>query len=154
MTSLYPKDTKNKVPIRQTWDDYFINIAIQVSSRATCPRKQVGCVIVKDKTIMATGYNGSLPGEPHCFTHGCFIQDGHCIRTIHAETNAINQAAKNGVSLDGATIYCNVEPCWNCYKNVLSAGITSIFFKESYGKKPHIHHQCIVQKLTQYQKLD
>ena len=155
MTTPSPENTKKStIPIRQSWDDYFMNIAVQAATRSTCPRKQVGCVIVKDKAIIATGYNGSLPGESHCHTHGCFLQDSHCIRTIHAETNAINQAAKNGVSLNGAIIYCNVEPCWNCYKNILSVGINSIYFKESYGNKPYIHQECVLRNLTHYEKIE
>jgi len=141
-------------PLRQSWDDYFMNIANQISTRSTCPRKRVGCVIVRDKTIIATGYNGSLPGEPHCDTHSCFLQNNHCVRTIHAETNAINQAAKNGVSLQGATIYCNVEPCWNCYKNIISAGITKIRYRDSYGNKSHLHQNCILRNLTKYKKIE
>jgi dCMP deaminase len=154
MTTLFPGVTKsNTAPIRQSWDDYFMSIAIQAATRSTCPRKQVGCVIVKAKAIVATGYNGSLPAQAHCHTNGCFLQDSHCVRTIHAETNAINQAAKNGISLNGATIYCNVEPCWNCYKNILSVGIDSIFFQESYGSKLAIHQQCISHNLTKYKKV-
>jgi dCMP deaminase len=132
-----------------------MEIAQQVSTRATCPRKQVGCVIVKDKTIVATGYNGSLPSEPHCVTNGCFMQDDHCVRTIHAETNAINQAAKNGVSLKGATIYCNVEPCWSCYKNIVSAGIETIYYKQPYGNKHYLHgHTLLYSQNIKYVHLN
>lgn len=149
------KNTKETpLPIRQSWNDYFLALAQQASTRSTCPRKQVGCVIVKDKAIVATGYNGSLPGESHCTTHGCFIQDNHCIRTIHAETNAINQAAKNGTSLKGATIYCNVEPCWNCYKNIIASGIVSIYYAQSYGNKPYLHQECLIRRLTDYQMVE
>lgn len=131
--------------IRQNWNNYFLDIAEQVATRATCKRKQVGCVIVKDKTIVATGYNGSLPGEPHCIDDECFMHNNHCIATVHAETNAINQAAKNGVSLKGATIYCTLEPCWYCFKNIISSGITSIYFKEAYGTKTSIHENYILK---------
>ena len=149
------EDIKNITPLtRQSWNEYFIKLAQEVSTRSTCPRKQVGCVIVKDKTIVATGYNGSLPKEAHCTSHGCFIQDNHCVRTIHAETNAINQAAKNGVSLKDTTIYCNVEPCWNCYKNIISAGITKIFYMESYGNKSYLHQECIIRNLIDYNLIE
>ena len=124
---------------RQPWDDYFINIATEVSTRSTCKRKQVGCVIVKNKTIVATGYNGSLPNQPHCIDDDCYLLNNHCIRTIHAETNAINQAAKNGVSLQGAAIYCTLEPCWYCFKNIITAGINQIYYKESYGSKNKLY---------------
>ena len=138
---------------RQSWNEYFMGIAQQVATRSTCPRKNVGCVIVKNKTIIATGYNGSLPGDPHCDTHDCFLKDNHCIRTIHAETNAINQAARNGVSLDGATIYCNVEPCWNCYKNIIASGIKTIFYAQGYGNKPRLHQEAINQNTVEYHLL-
>jgi len=139
---------------RQSWNRYFLALAQQASTRSTCLRKEVGCIIVKDKAIVATGYNGSLPGEPHCTTHGCFIQDNHCIRTIHAETNAINQAAKNGISLKNATIYCNVEPCWSCYKNIIASGINSIYYTQPYGNKPHLHQECLIKNLTSYHLIE
>lgn len=132
--------------MRQSWNEYFMNVATIVANRSTCPRKKVGCVIVKDKTIISTGYNGSLPKDPHCSDVGCYVQDHHCIRTVHAETNAINQAAKNGVSLKGSTIYCNVEPCWYCYKNIISSGIIKIYFKEPYGNKSKIYKDSIKAK--------
>lgn len=125
--------------IRQGWDEYFVSLAQHVSARSTCIRKQVGCVIVKDKAIIATGYNGSLPNQAHCTDSDCYIQNNHCIRTVHAETNAINQAARNGVSLKGATIYCTLEPCWYCFKNIISAGIKEIYYKESYGSKNSLY---------------
>ena len=128
---------------RQDWDDYFIDIAIQISTRSTCLRKQVGCVIVRDRTIIATGYNGSLPGQPHCTDYQCFLESGHCIRTIHAETNAINQAAKNGISLNGASIYCSLEPCWLCFKNIISSGIKYIYFKQTYGVKNALYSEYL-----------
>ena len=155
MTQLCQSNTSKKnSPLRQNWDDYFMNVAHQVSTRSTCPRKRVGCVIVKNKTIIATGYNGSLPGESHCDTHGCFLQDDHCVRTIHAETNAINQAAKNGISLKDATIYCNVEPCWNCYKNIIVSGIISIYYAQAYGNKSYLHQECLIRGLTHYQMIE
>ncbi|MFQ6674111.1 MAG: cytidine/deoxycytidylate deaminase family protein, partial [Fidelibacterota bacterium] len=84
---------------------YFMNIAQEVATRATCDRKKVGAVIVRDKTILSTGYNGSIRGLPHCDEAGHEIENGHCVRTIHAEANAIVQAAKNGVTIDGGEIY-------------------------------------------------
>ena len=87
---------------RASWDEYFMNIARVVSSRSTCDRKFVGAVIVRDKTILSTGYNGSIRGMPHCSEVGHMMEDNHCVATIHAESNAILQAAKNGVSIDGA----------------------------------------------------
>jgi dCMP deaminase len=118
--------------VRQNWNSYFMSIAEQVATRATCSRRQVGCVIVFNKNILATGYNGSLPGDDHCFDVGCLIKNNHCIRTIHAETNAINQAAKNGIALQGSILYCTSKPCWNCLKNTISAGIKTIYYKDDY----------------------
>ena len=97
---------------RVPWDNYFMNIAQVVSTRSTCPRKFVGSVIVRDKTILSTGYNGSIRGMPHCTEVGHMMEDGHCVATIHAEANAIIQAAKNGVAIEGASIYTTASPCW------------------------------------------
>jgi dCMP deaminase len=117
---------------RASWDEYFMNIAREVATRSTCERKHVGAVIVRDKTILSTGYNGSVRGLPHCDDEGHMMEDGHCVRTIHAETNAIIQAAKNGTAIDAATIYVTASPCWPCFKTIANAGITKIVFGEFY----------------------
>lgn len=117
---------------RGSWDEYFMRIAVEVSSRATCDRKHVGAVIVRDKSILATGYNGSIRGLSHCDEDGHMMEDGHCVRTIHAECNAIIQAARNGVRIDGATIYVTASPCWGCFKMIANAGINRIVFGELY----------------------
>lgn len=90
---------------RPNWDLYFIRIAKEVASRSTCPRAAVGAVIVRDNKILATGYNGAPAGEPHCTDVGCMVVDEHCVRTIHAEENAVIHAREHGVSLEGATLY-------------------------------------------------
>lgn len=90
---------------RPDWDLYFIRIAMEVASRSTCPRAAVGAVIVRDNRILATGYNGAIADEPHCTDVGCIMEGDHCQRAVHAETNAITQAARHGVSLEGATLY-------------------------------------------------
>lgn len=118
--------------VRATWDEYFMRIALEVSSRATCPRRSVGAVIVRDKTIVATGYNGSVRGMAHCHDAGCMMEEDHCVRTIHAEANALIQAAKNGARVEGATIYINVFPCWSCAKLLFNAGIARIVYSELY----------------------
>ncbi len=118
--------------IRVDWHQYFMNIAGEVSTRSTCDRKHVGAVIVRDKTILSTGYNGSVRGLPHCDDVGHMMQDNHCVATIHAEANAIIQSAKNGVRLDGADIYITASPCWNCFKMVSNAGIKNIYYGEFY----------------------
>lgn len=117
---------------RVSWDEYFMNIAAEVARRSTCDRKQVGAVVVRDKTILSTGYNGSIRGLPHCDEEGHMMQDGHCVRTIHAELNAIIQAAKNGACIDRACMYVTASPCWNCFKCIANAGIVRVVYGEFY----------------------
>ena len=117
---------------RVSWDQYFMNIAAVAASRSTCPRKFVGAVIVRDKTILSTGYNGSIRSMPHCSEVGHMMENDHCVATIHAESNAIIQAAKNGVNIDGATLYVTASPCWSCFKEVANAGIRRICYGEFY----------------------
>ena len=117
---------------RASWDEYFMEIARVVSSRSTCPRKFVGSVIVRDKTILSTGYNGSIRGMPHCSDVGHMMENDHCVATIHAEANAIIQAAKNGVVIEGATIYVTASPCWSCFKMIGNAGLRRIVYGEFY----------------------
>lgn len=117
---------------RASWDEYFMKIAIQAATRSTCDRKHVGAVIVKNKTILSTGYNGSIRGLPHCDDVGHMMENGHCIATVHAEANAIIQAAKNGTAIDGADIYVTASPCWNCFKLIANSGIKRIFYLEFY----------------------
>ncbi len=117
---------------RPSWDQYFGQLAKQVATRSTCPRKQVGAVIIKDKNILSTGYNGSIRGLPHCTEVGCLIENGHCIRTVHAEANAIVQAAKHGVKIEGASIYVTASPCFHCFKLIANAGIKEIYYLEFY----------------------
>jgi len=124
--------------MRSDWHQYFMNIAFTVSARATCPRRSVGCVIVRDRCILATGYNGSLSGMRHCTDGGCMIIDAHCIQTMHAELNAIAQAAKQGVSLKDSTAYVTTRPCFNCFKGLVAAGITTIYYRETY--ESHANH--------------
>lgn len=119
--------------MRSDWPTYFMSIATTVATRSTCDRKHVGAVIVRDKTILATGYNGSIRGLPHCDDAGHDMQDGHCVRTVHAEANAIVQAARNGVRLEGAEIYVTAFPCLNCVKLIANAGIVRVWFLEMYG---------------------
>lgn len=117
---------------RVSWDQYFMNIARVVATRATCDRKHVGAVLVRDKTILSTGYNGSIRGLPHCSESGHMMEDGHCVATVHAEANAIIQAAKNGVAIEGASIYTTASPCWPCFKLIANAGCRRIVFGEFY----------------------
>ncbi len=117
---------------RVSWDQYFMNIARTVATRATCDRKFVGAVLVRDRIILATGYNGSIRGLPHCDEEGHLMEDGHCIRTVHAEANAIVQAARSGVRIDGADVYVTASPCWGCFRLLANAGIRRIVFGEFY----------------------
>lgn len=117
---------------RVGWDYYFMNIARQAATRSTCDRKFVGAVIVRDRMILSTGYNGSIRGMPHCDEVGHDLENGHCVATIHAEANAILQAAKNGVNISGSEIYTTASPCWNCFKLLANAGIKRIYYGEFY----------------------
>jgi dCMP deaminase len=127
--------------VRPTWDEYFMDLTDEIAKRATCDRGRCGCVITKDKRIVATGYVGSPPGSPHCDEIGHLMkkvvdEDGtirqHCVRTTHAEQNAICQAAKHGISLDGATLYCKMEPCRVCAMLLISVGIRRVVARKRY----------------------
>ena len=127
--------------VRPSWDEYFIGLMAEVGKRATCERGRSGSLIVKDKRILATGYVGSPPGLPHCDEIGHLMQqvideDGtarqHCVRTIHAEQNAICQAARYGIPLEGTTLYCKMEPCRTCAMLIISTGITKVIAQRRY----------------------
>lgn len=118
--------------VRPRWDKYFMEIAIQVSKRSTCDRRMVGAVIVRDKTILSTGYNGSIRGLSHCDDVGHLMEAGHCVRTIHAEVNAVAQAAKNGTSIQSGQLYTTSSPCWPCFKIMANSGIQKVYFGEFY----------------------
>jgi dCMP deaminase len=118
--------------MRDSWDSYFMRIAGAVATRSTCDRKHVGAVVVRDNRILATGYNGSVRGAPHCDDAGHEMVDGHCVRTVHAEANAICQAAQVGVALAGASIYVTASSCHSCFKLIVNAGLRRIVFGELY----------------------
>ena len=117
---------------RPTWDVYFMGIAQQVSKRSTCDRKNVGAVIVRDKVILSTGYNGSIRGVKHSDEIGHLIENGHCVRTVHAEVNAVAQSAMNGTEIKNSNIYLTASPCWPCFKVIVNSGIKKIYFGEFY----------------------
>ena len=117
---------------RVSWDRYFMNLAREAATRSTCPRKAVGAIIVRDKAVLATGYNGSLRGLPHCTEVGCLMENDHCVRTVHAEANALLQAARHGVTIEGTDIYVTASPCWMCFKLIVNAGIRRILYGEFY----------------------
>ena len=125
---------------RPSWPQYFMEIAHVVAKRSTCMRRQVGAVIVRDKQILSTGYNGAPKGLPHCEETGCIRQElnvpsgerHELCRAIHAEQNAIAQAAYNGVSLKDSTLYCTTAPCSLCAKMIINAGIKKVYYEGSY----------------------
>jgi dCMP deaminase len=117
---------------RLSWDEYFMTIAQVVASRSTCDRKHVGAVIVRDRTLLSTGYNGSIRGLPHCDEVGHLMENDHCVATIHAEANALVQAARNGVNIAGGQIYITASPCWSCFKLIANAGIEAVYYGEFY----------------------
>ncbi len=126
---------------RPSWDEYFIDIARSVATRATCDRGRSGCVIVKDRQILVTGYVGSPRGLPHCDEVGHQMkkvvhEDGHvtqhCVRTVHAEQNAITQAARLGIGIEGATLYCKMTPCRTCAMLIINCGISRVVCEKKY----------------------
>ena len=126
---------------RPSWHQYFMTITRQVAERSTCQRAKVGAVIVRDKNILATGYNGAPAGMPHCIDVGCLMYQSktpngdteeNCFRTIHAEMNAIAQAAKNGATIKDASIYITHTPCIHCLKVLVNTGIKSIYYEKPY----------------------
>lgn len=118
---------------RPSWDEYFMQMAHLVATRSTCPRRHVGAVVVKDKHVLSGGYNGSLPGQPHCDDIGCMTQGASgCLRTIHAEINAVAQAARHGINLSGSTIYVTTSPCMSCFKSIIAAGIIEVVYDNEY----------------------
>lgn len=117
---------------RPSWDQYFLRIAFTVASRSTCDRAHVGAVIVRSRRILATGYNGAPTGLPHCDEVGHLIIDGHCVRALHAEQNAIIQAALHGVGTDGSMIYVTHQPCLTCAKMIINAGIQRVVYAGQY----------------------
>ncbi len=139
------KDTKKPVEekkyLRPSWDEYFMNIAELVGTRGTCDRGRTGCIVVRDKRILCTGYVGSPMGLSHCDDishemHTVTSEEGivtrHCIRTSHAEINAIANAAREGIILDGGTLYIHMTPCYTCAKMLINSGIKRVVAKLDY----------------------
>ncbi len=133
-------NSSDEVLTRPSWDEYFQTITRDVAERSTCIRRHVGAIIVKDKRILATGYNGAPTGLEHCLTRGCLReqlgipsgQKHELCRGTHAEQNAVIQAARHGVPIDGATVYCTNQPCIVCAKILINAGIVEIVYENSY----------------------
>ena len=125
---------------RISWDEYFMAQSHLLSLRSTCSRLSVGATIVKDKRIVSGGYNGSIKGDEHCIDVGCKVVEGHCVRTIHAEINAILQCSKFGVGTEGATIYVTHFPCLNCTKSIIQAGIKEICYANDYRNNEYARY--------------
>jgi len=153
---------------RPTWDEYFIKIMEMVGSRGSCDRGRSGCIITRDRRIISTGYVGSPVGLPHCDEvghemHTVVNEDGtqsrHCIRTAHAEQNAICEAARMGIALEGATLYCKMTPCYTCAKMIINAGIKNIVCAQDYHasarskeifKEAGINFNLLSENMTTY----
>ena len=128
--------------VRPTWDQYFLNLLEPIGARATCDRGKCGSVIVSShNTLLSTGYVGAPPGQPHCdqvghlmktLTHEDGHQSQHCMRTLHAEENAILQAAKDGIKIEGGTIYTKMVPCYNCAMRIVRVGIKKVVAQKRY----------------------
>lgn len=126
--------------------DYMLVIAQAAAKRATCPRLQVGCVIANGNEVAATGYNGSLPHQDHCLDVGCLMHENHCLRTIHAESNALRQLGDRPAT----AIYCTHLPCYLCLKEILARGIRSVYYIDAY--KPDLRRQLFLdsQRLCEH----
>lgn len=148
---------------RPTWDEYFMLLAKLASTRSTCLAFPVGAVIVKDRRVLATGYNGAPPGSVHCTTQGyCYEGLSTCIdssslpsRSVHAEANAIAQAARHGISTQGASIYVTLEPCIACLKLIISAGIKEVYYETDFnsGEKLIVRDAFIADGLITLKKI-
>ncbi|ENH97531.1 cytidine deaminase ComEB [Gracilibacillus halophilus YIM-C55.5] len=122
---------------RISWHQYFMAQSHLLALRSTCTRLMVGATIVRDKRIIAGGYNGSVSGSVHCIDEGCYVIDGHCVRTVHAEMNAMLQCAKFGASTEGAEIYVTHFPCLNCCKAIIQSGIQTVYYATDYKNHPY-----------------
>jgi dCMP deaminase len=122
---------------RITWDQFFMAQSHLLALRSTCTRLAVGATIVREKRIIAGGYNGSISGDEHCIEQGCYVIDNHCVRTVHAEVNALLQCAKYGTSTNGADLYVTHFPCLPCTKSIIQAGIKNVYYAKSYKNNPY-----------------
>ncbi|QTM99889.1 ComE operon protein 2 [Sediminibacillus dalangtanensis] len=122
---------------RISWNQYFMAQSHLLALRSTCQRLMVGATIVRDKRIIAGGYNGSVSGSVHCIDEGCYVIDGHCVRTVHAEINALLQCAKFGVATEGAELYVTHFPCLQCCKSIIQSGIRKVYYAADYKNHPY-----------------
>ncbi len=132
---------EEKKHYRPNWDDYFMAITKLIAERGTCDRLYAGAVLVKDKRIISTGYNGSPPGLPHCHDAGHLYEEGHCVRTIHGEHNALLQAAvQGGISTVGSTIYTKYSPCIHCVKYIVACGVKRVVIGKIYRNQKAVDY--------------
>lgn len=124
--------------MRASWSEYFLEMSLLAATRSTCPRRQVGAVLVREHRVIATGYNGAPHGQPHCTDVGCLMENGHCVRTIHAELNALLQCARYGIPTGGVDLYCTDMPCRYCARALVQAGVRRIFYLRAY-ESPETH---------------
>lgn len=122
---------------RPPWDRYFMSIAEAVAQRASCPRLSVGAILVRDKRIIATSYNGAPTGQETCLDVGCDIVSGHCVRARHAEENLVSVCARYGIVTQDAVVYCTHEPCDRCAGILRQAGIVKAYYKQPYPPTVH-----------------
>lgn len=135
---------------RASWSEYFMRMSQLVASRSTCPRRAVGAVVVREHRVIATGYNGAPAGQPHCTDVGCLIEQDHCVRTIHAELNALLQCSRYGIATQGTDIYCTDMPCRHCARALIQSGIRQIFYLRTYDSpETHTLMEANNVKLTQ-----
>lgn len=127
-------------------DEYFLKIADVVASRGTCPRKRIGAVLVREGMILSTGYNGAPRGLEHCTGDGCRIHAGHCVRTVHAEINAVIQAAYHGIAVANSILYTQFLPCENCAKVLINAGVREIVFRDTYNNADNKYTEKILKE--------
>ncbi|HWI48534.1 MAG TPA: ComE operon protein 2 [Rummeliibacillus sp.] len=122
---------------RITWNQFFMAQSHLLALRSTCTRLSVGATIVRDKRIIAGGYNGSISGDDHCIDKGCYVVDNHCVRTVHAEVNALLQCAKYGTPTNGADLYVTHFPCLPCTKSIIQSGIKNLYYATDYKNNPY-----------------
>jgi len=133
---------------RPSWDQFFLELARATARRATCDRKNIGVVLVQDRMILAGGYNGSLRGMLHCDEEGHLMEDGYCQRTVHAEANAVAQAARKGISLDGVMAYVTAFPCWTCFKLLVQAGVVRVCYEDAYRPDEKVKEACMAMGIA------
>ncbi|MBT4857129.1 dCMP deaminase family protein [Candidatus Uhrbacteria bacterium] len=131
-----------KQAFRPAWDDYFMSMAYMAAERSTCDRLRSGAILVKDKRVIGSGYNGSPPKMEHCDDVGHLMHEGHCIRTLHAEENTLLQAARLGTSTNGSTIYSIYSPCYHCLKKLIAGGVKRIVAAHVY-RDTRVSDACV-----------